>query len=83
MSLDERFKMLEKTEYVSLRGGEKVVVFEKGGVVFIFNFHPDRSFVGFGVPVRDQRFKNVELEVDFFLILGRSDFLILGIFWSS
>jgi 1,4-alpha-glucan branching enzyme len=29
---------------------KKIIVFEKGGMVFVFNFHPEDSYDGFVVP---------------------------------
>ena len=38
--------------YVSLKHeGDKVIVFERVGLVFIFNFHPSQSFVDYRVGV--------------------------------
>jgi 1,4-alpha-glucan branching enzyme len=38
--------------YVSLKHeGDKVIVFERAGLVFIFNFHPSESFVDFRIGV--------------------------------
>jgi 1,4-alpha-glucan branching enzyme len=38
--------------YVSWKHeGDKVVVFERGGLLFIFNFHPTQSFPGYKVGI--------------------------------
>lgn len=38
--------------YISLKHeGDKVIVFERGGVVFIFNFHPSSSFTDYRIGI--------------------------------
>ena len=36
--------------YVSRKDeGDKVIVFERSGVIFVFNFNPDRSFTDYQI----------------------------------
>ena len=34
-----------------LHGGDHVLAFTRGGLLFAFNFSPDRSYTGYGIPV--------------------------------
>lgn len=55
LALDERYKLLAAEDtWVSLKHEtDKVIVFERAGLVFVFNLHPSKSFVDYpvGVPV--------------------------------
>jgi len=31
--------------------GDKIIIFERAGLIFLFNFHPDRSFTDYGIEV--------------------------------
>jgi len=44
--MEEKYHWLSaKDEYVTLKHeGDKIVAFEKGGLLWIFNFHPNKSF---------------------------------------
>jgi len=46
MELEEKYGFLHKDSgYVSCKHqGDKIIVFERGGLVFVFNFHPSNSF---------------------------------------
>jgi 1,4-alpha-glucan branching enzyme len=53
--LEKRCGVLEKVsdEFVLHKDEcDKVVAFEKGGCVFIFNFHPNKSYEGYGIETR-------------------------------
>lgn len=44
-NLEDQYKWLSQREWVSRKNdGDKVVVFERGGLVWAFNFHPHKSF---------------------------------------
>ncbi|KAI8801751.1 glycoside hydrolase [Cladochytrium replicatum] len=48
--LEGRFDWLQDTQYVSLKHqGDKVIVFERGNLLFIFNFHPTQSYADYRV----------------------------------
>ena len=51
MAVEERFKFLSAGRaYVSRKHeGDKVVVFERGGLVWAFNFHTSQSYTGYRV----------------------------------
>ncbi|RLV89041.1 14-alpha-glucan-branching enzyme [Spathaspora sp. JA1] len=51
--LDEKYGVLDTPQaYVSLKHeGDKVIVFERNGLLFIFNFHPTQSFPDYKVGV--------------------------------
>lgn len=66
--LDTKYGILNAPQaYVSLKHeGDKVCVFERGGLLFIFNFHPTQSFpdykVGVEVPGEYQIVLNSDME---------------------
>ncbi|KAI3424010.1 uncharacterized protein J3R85_010659 [Psidium guajava] len=49
--LDEKFSILasEKQIVSSTNEEDKVIVFERGGLVFVFNFHPENTYDGYKV----------------------------------
>ena len=47
-----------------LNDADKVIVFERKGLLFAFNFHPDRSQVGLKVPVHNAAEYTLELSSD-------------------
>lgn len=50
MALNDRFPWLHGHQYVSLsHEGDKVVVAERGELLFLWNFHPTKSFTGYKV----------------------------------
>lgn len=51
--LDKAYHILESPQaYVSLKHeGDKVLVFERNGLLFVFNFHPTQSFANYKVGV--------------------------------
>ncbi|KAL1411404.1 alpha-1,4-glucan branching enzyme [Vanrija albida] len=52
-TLEDKYKWLSAPQaYVSLKHeGDKVIVFERAGLLFIFNFHPTNSFADYRVGV--------------------------------
>jgi 1,4-alpha-glucan branching enzyme len=52
-SLEEKYGWLHsKDSYISLKNdSDKVLVFEKAGLLFIFNFHPSNSYVDYRVGI--------------------------------
>ncbi|EGO02048.1 glycoside hydrolase family 13 protein [Serpula lacrymans var. lacrymans S7.3] len=53
--LEDKYKWLSAPQaYVSLKHeGDKVIVFERAGLLFIFNFHPTNSFTDYRVGVQE------------------------------
>ncbi|KAJ0763984.1 putative 1,4-alpha-glucan branching enzyme [Helianthus annuus] len=49
--LDEKFSFLASTKQIVSSADEedKVIVFERGDLVFVFNFHPDNTYDGYKV----------------------------------
>lgn len=49
--LDERFSFLSSTKQIvsSANEEDKVIVFERGDLVFVFNFHPEKTYEGYKV----------------------------------
>lgn len=54
-ALEEKHHFLSRgNAYVSWKHDhDKVVVFERAGIVFVFNFHPNKSFPGYKIGVHD------------------------------
>ena len=53
MELVKRAGLLDVGEprLVALHGDDKVLAFERGSFVFVLNFHPSRSYTGYGLDV--------------------------------
>ncbi|KAG9128165.1 alpha-1,4-glucan branching enzyme [Ceratobasidium sp. 392] len=53
--LDDKYKWLAaEPAYVSLKhDGDKVIVYERAGLVFVFNFHPTNSYADYRIGVDD------------------------------
>ncbi|KAI8910768.1 glycoside hydrolase superfamily [Entophlyctis helioformis] len=48
--LEQQYNWLTSDQYVSLKHeGDKVIVFERGNLLWIFNFHPSQSFADYRV----------------------------------
>ncbi|KAK4276454.1 hypothetical protein QN277_014602 [Acacia crassicarpa] len=49
--LDDKFSFLSSTKQIvsSTNEEDKVIVFERGDLVFVFNFHPENTFEGYKV----------------------------------
>lgn len=54
-SLDEKFNfMIQGPGYVSRKNeGDKLIAFERGGLLWVFNFHPTKVGVSSAVLVRE------------------------------
>lgn len=64
--LDEKYEVLQAPQaYVSLKHeGDKVVVFERNGLLFIFNFHPTNSYADYKVGVETPGVYKIVLNSD-------------------
>jgi 1,4-alpha-glucan branching enzyme len=50
LDLDEKYSILSKSDYTTLKHeGDKVIVFEKDNLIFVFNFHPTKSFIDYRI----------------------------------
>ncbi|KAI3648119.1 hypothetical protein MP228_005973 [Amoeboaphelidium protococcarum] len=48
--LEEKYKFLNSTQFVSRKNdGDKVIVFDRGPLLFVFNFHWDKSYSDYRV----------------------------------
>eukprot|EP00727_Mastigamoeba_balamuthi_P009999 m51a1_g5621 putative -alpha-glucan branching enzyme (725) ;mRNA; f:773370-775984 len=65
-SLDVKYSVLSSAPaYISLKHeADKVIVFERTGLVFAFNFHPCKSFSDYRIPVREAGEYAVVLDTD-------------------
>jgi 1,4-alpha-glucan branching enzyme len=65
-TLDEGFNLLEDPfiEQLACHEDTKQLVFRRGPLVFVFNFHPTESYVGLRIPVPDPRDYRVVLNTD-------------------
>ena len=43
----------------SANTADQVLAFERGGLLFIFNFHPTKSYTNYGIPINAGKFKIV------------------------
>jgi 1,4-alpha-glucan branching enzyme len=63
--LEERFKWMNSGQYVSLKHeSDKVVVFERGNLLWIFNFHPTQSFTDYRIGTAWAGKYKIELDSD-------------------
>jgi 1,4-alpha-glucan branching enzyme len=64
--VDEQFNILEDPfiEQLACHEDTKQLVFRRGPLVFVFNFHPTESYVGLRIPVPDPRDYRVVLNTD-------------------
>ncbi|CCO27317.1 1,4-alpha-glucan branching enzyme [Rhizoctonia solani AG-1 IB] len=53
---EEKYKWIDsEPAYVSLKNqDDKVIVFERGGLLFAFNFHPTNSFADYRVGIEQE-----------------------------
>lgn len=51
-------------EQLWVHNDDKVIAVKRGGIVFVFNFHPEKSFPGYPVPVSNQGDYRVILDSD-------------------
>ncbi|BFZ65057.1 alpha-1,4-glucan branching enzyme [Saitoella coloradoensis] len=63
---EEKFGWLHSPQaYISLKHeGDKVIVFERAGLLFIFNFHPNQSFADYRVGVQQPGKYKIVLSTD-------------------
>ncbi len=45
--------MSKKAECLKIHQDDKIIVYSKGNLLFVYNFHPTKSFEGYPIPVRD------------------------------
>ncbi len=65
IKLLKRYDVLSlKAENKWLHQDDKIIIFEKGDVVFIFNFHPTKSFDGYFIPVSKKGTYKIVLTTD-------------------
>jgi 1,4-alpha-glucan branching enzyme len=66
MHLDERFNLLEDKfiENLLIHEEMKLLVYRRGPLVFVFNFHPTNSYTDLRVPVPDTTDYTLELDTD-------------------
>ncbi|CAH1786510.1 unnamed protein product [Owenia fusiformis] len=64
--LDEKYNWLASPQgYVSCKhDGDKVIAFERAGLVFVFNFHPSQSFTDYRIGVDEPGKYAVVLDTD-------------------
>lgn len=54
----------KKAESRWLHQDDKVIIYNKGDLIFVFNFHPTKSFEGYFVPVAQEGTYQVVLSTD-------------------
>jgi 1,4-alpha-glucan branching enzyme len=66
MRLDEQYNLLEDrlVEQLSLHEENKLLVYRRGPLVFVFNFHPTASYTDLRIPVPDPRDYKLALNTD-------------------
>ena len=71
--LDEVFYFISSPfQYVSLKHeDDKIVVFEKGDLLFIFNFHPNKSFENYKIGTKWGTRHKIVLDSDEFRFFGK------------
>uniref|UniRef100_H2ZI27 Alpha-amylase/branching enzyme C-terminal all beta domain-containing protein n=1 Tax=Ciona savignyi TaxID=51511 RepID=H2ZI27_CIOSA len=63
---EERFGWLKsnQAEVTRTHEGDKVMVFERAGLIFVFNFHPTKSYPDYKIPVRQCGSYKIMLDTD-------------------
>lgn len=62
---EAKYKILGRETYVSLANeGDKVIVFDRGDIVFVFNFHPTSSFSDYRIGVQVAGKYKIALDTD-------------------
>lgn len=66
MKLDEQYHILEDklVEQLLLHEQQKLLVYRRGPMVFVFNFHPTESYTGLRIPVPDPKDYKLALNTD-------------------
>ena len=54
----------KKAEFLLLNHGDKVLAYKKGDLVFVFNFHPGKSYEGYELPINKPGKYRVVLSTD-------------------
>ncbi|KAG0132953.1 glycoside hydrolase superfamily [Tuber indicum] len=64
--LEQRYGWLHAPQaYISLKHeGDKIIVFERAGLVFVFNFHPTESFADFRIGIEQAGTYRIVLNTD-------------------
>nr|XP_002126483.1 1,4-alpha-glucan-branching enzyme-like isoform X1 [Ciona intestinalis] len=64
--LEQNFAWLKSNQSVVTRKHEddKVFVFERAGLIFVFNFHPTKSYKNYKIPVQNGGSYNIVLDSD-------------------
>jgi 1,4-alpha-glucan branching enzyme len=59
--LAKQVKLLEHSNIrlLSEHSGDKIIVFERAGLVFAFNFHPTQSYSDYPIMVEDGRYQMI------------------------
>ena len=71
LALMRRERLLTKpAEYRAVHNGDKTMIYGKGKLTFAFNFHPDRSYEGYFIPVKQPGEYEVVLSSDDFAFGG-------------
>ncbi len=71
ISLMRRERLLTKTaEYRHIHNDDKVMIYGKGKLTFAFNFHPEKSYEGYFIPVKQPGEYEVVLSSDDFAFGG-------------
>lgn len=82
--LEEKFKWLTSPQWVSRKhNDDKIVVFERGGLLWVFNFHHSKSYSDYRVGVDtpgvyvhcNSFFNNLVFQIQSCVKLGRQDIL--------
>ena len=62
---EEKHQIMTRDTFVSLKNeGDKVIVFERGDVVFAFNFHPTQSYADYRIGVQNAGKYTIALDSD-------------------
>jgi len=66
LHLEEQYGWLHAPPaYVSLKNeGDKMIAFERGGLLFVFNFHPTESFTDYRIGIKDAGKYRIVLDSD-------------------
>jgi 1,4-alpha-glucan branching enzyme len=66
LALDKKFHLLEDpfVEQLAVHEDTRQLIFRRGPLVFVFNFHPTESYVGLRIPVPDPKNYKVVLDTD-------------------
>ena len=62
---EEEFNVMSRDSFVSLKNeGDKVIVFERGDIVFVFSFNPHQSFDNYRIGVQNPGKYRIALDTD-------------------